>query len=107
MPMLSPRTIGILATTLAALGLASSGLHALDDDADEQEHEIGLDEAPAAIRAALADVDVDEIEVDTENGVTTYDVVLEFDGIEVELELTADAKLVGVEVESDDDDDDN
>ena len=104
---MSKRSIGFLTTALVAVFLAAVGVQALDDDDKGDEREISLKEAPEAIRKALEGVDVDEIEVETENGQTVYDVVLEIDDLEIELELTADAKLIGVEIEDEDDSNDD
>jgi hypothetical protein len=101
------RITGMLVATAAISAFAASGLLAVDDDKEEKETEISLNDAPKSIRDALSEVDVREVEMETEDGQTVYDVILEIGDIEVELELTADAKLIGVEIETEDDEDDD
>jgi DNA polymerase III sliding clamp (beta) subunit (PCNA family) len=100
--------ITLLVTGFSVLAILSgAGLLAYEPDDGDDELEISLKQLPEAIRKALADVEVDEIEVEAKGDRLIYEVVIEADDIEIELELTADSRLVGVEIEREEDEEDN
>ena len=66
---------------------------------DNGERKVSLEDAPEAIRNALRGIDVNEVEVEMEDGAEVYEVEFRVDDDEVELKLTADSRLLGVEIE--------
>ena len=89
----------------SAAGHHDDGDHEDADDDDADEHEIALSAVPAnvlaAAQAALPGAKFDEAEVETENGVVTYELEATKDGAEWKVEVTADGRVL--EVEQDDD----
>lgn len=94
--------------------LAGLAVPALILQAEEEEKEITLAEAPAAVRTSaetfrglLPDgAKVAEVEMESENGVTVYEVEFETaDGLNYEVEFNPDGKILEVEMEDDKDDD--
>jgi len=93
---------GVTAAVVLACGCLLAAHYAF-----ATEKAVSVDALPESIRIALEDVDVDEVEQETENGVTTYEISVVEGGVEIELELDADGKLLRIEVENDDDADDD
>jgi uncharacterized membrane protein YkoI len=55
--------------------------------------------AAAAIKAAFPDAEIEEVEVEEENGLTLYEVELEQGDVEMEVEVDADGTLAEIETE--------
>ena len=81
-----------------------------------QEKEVPLSEVPEAVldaaQKAVEGIELEEAEVEEEDGVLVYELEGTAQGAEYEIELTADGKVLEVErededEEDDDDDDDN
>ena len=94
---------------LAAFGFATLSVsgEADDDNDNENEQQISVDELPAAVKAAIKKAAqgarIEEVERETENGKTVYEVELVVE-TEMELELTEDGTIVGFELDGPDDD---
>lgn len=103
---LVPSTLLVALVTTVFTGALLPALGASDDD--EQSAKLG--DLPKVIRQALRGVEVEEIEKETTDGKTVYEVTIELDDdAELELVLDHDGRLLGLEVEDDeqgDDDDD-
>jgi len=80
-----------------------------DDDRDDGEHEVSINQVPEAVRRTLlreaGGHELEEIEEETQNGVTVYQAEWTVAGRKVEITVTADGKLLENEVEYDDKDD--
>jgi len=93
-----------------ALGLLLPVLVFADD-----EKEITMEDVPAGVKTAIEGfieaeakgATIEEIEVETEDGVTVYEFELKLDGEEIEVEIGADGKILEIETDDDDDDDDH
>jgi uncharacterized membrane protein YkoI len=55
--------------------------------------------AAEAIKAAFPDAEIEEVEVEEEDGLTLYEVELEQDDAEMEVEVAADGTIVEIETE--------
>lgn len=64
-----------------------------------EQEKVSGDDVPAAVRDALGQVNVREIERESENGCTVYEVELVVAGEEVELKLNPEGKVLKLEVE--------
>jgi len=105
--------VGILVAVAAAagvpfvLGLAPEAPQPVDQG--ERERDVTIDEVPEAVRATIlqeaGDNEIEEIEEETKNGVTTYEAEWHEGGVEVEIKVAADGTLLKKEIEDDDDDD--
>ncbi len=84
-----------------------------EDDGDEEEDEIEvpLSEVPDnvidAALAAVPGIELEEAEVETENGIVIYDIEGELDGVEYEIEVTEAGEVLEIETDDEDDDDDD
>ena len=69
----------------------------------EGEEQVSLDKVPAAVKATIlkesAGGKIAEIERETKNGKTIYEVEVLIDGKEIELKIAADGTLLGKEIE--------
>jgi len=78
---------------------------------DDGERKITIDQVPAAVKATIlreaGDNKIEELEVETENGVTTYEAEWHEGGKEIEIKVAADGTLLAREVEDEDNDDDD
>jgi uncharacterized membrane protein YkoI len=96
----------IRALTIAA-GLCLAGTQPAVAD-DEKEAKIKLEDAPPAIQKTLkreaAGSAIGEIEVETEDGKTTYEVHVTIDGKAYEIQVAEDGTLIGKNLKTDDDD---
>jgi len=97
---------GVVLVVLAGLTLSLGAL--AGRQSPEQETEISLEQAPAAVRAALSSQGgtVQEIERVTENGQTFYEADVLLNGRKVEVRLAADGSPIGQAVEDDEEADD-
>ena len=107
--------VGILVVVAAAVGVPLVlGLVPAEPqpvDQGEQERDVTIDEVPAAVKATIlkeaGDNEIEEIEEETKNGVTTYEAEWHEGGKEIEIKVAPDGKLLAREVEDEDDDDDD
>ncbi len=67
------------------------------------EEEVSLDQVPAKVRATLLKLahgaTIDEVERETEGGITTYEAEWEVNGLETEVELTSNGEVIEIEKE--------
>jgi uncharacterized membrane protein YkoI len=79
-----------------------------DDDEDEDEEQVSMDQVPAVVRATIlaqaGNGTIEEIDLENEDGQTTYEADVTIDGQEVEIKVAADGTLLGKEIDEDDDD---
>ncbi|MCA9026206.1 MAG: hypothetical protein KDA86_13440 [Planctomycetaceae bacterium] len=101
------RSILLLTLALLTISAYSTSLRAFADNDDENEQTIALKELPQVIQDALKGVEVEEVEKETKDGKTVYEVEIEADDVEIELTLSASGQLLGVEIEHEDDSDEN
>ena len=89
------------------LGLAPGDAVPVDDG----EKEVTIDQVPAAVKATIlreaAGNEIEEIEVETEDGKTVYEAEWHEGGKEIEIEVAEDGTLLKKEIDDDDDDDDD
>ncbi|MBA4120558.1 MAG: peptidase [Isosphaera sp.] len=84
-----------------------------DVDVDEAERSVTLDQLPPAVRAtaermaAFGNGTIQEIEIETEDGLTVYEVQISGPGGEIEVEIAPDGTILEVEFEDDDEGDDD
>lgn len=92
---------------LAAIGMVTLVAWAND----QHEEEVTLDQVPAAVKATIVRESVGgkitEIERETENGKTIYEVEFLLNGKEIEIKVAPDGTLLGREVEGEGDDEDD
>jgi uncharacterized membrane protein YkoI len=97
--------IKAMALAAASLGMLASVAAQAGDDSKADE-KISFDKAPAAVQATLAKeapgVKIAQVEVEAENGTTTYEAKATVGGKECEIKVAADGKLISKEVETDD-----
>lgn len=80
---------------------------------DETERSITADQLPPAVRAtaerlaAFGGGRIGEIEIETEDGVTVYEVEISGPGGEIEVEIARDGTVLELEFEDEDGDDDD
>ncbi|GAI48767.1 unnamed protein product, partial [marine sediment metagenome] len=90
---------------------AGKVLEMTTEDDDDWEGNIAIDQVPEAVRKTIlreaGKHKISEIEQETENGVTVYEVEWDEDGREIEIKVSADGKLLDKETEDDEDDEDN
>jgi len=88
---------------LGMLGAAACAPETCAPEAGGDEKEVALDQVPAPVRATILKEagtnTIDEIEKETENGVTMYEAEWKVDGKEVEIKVTPDGKIVAREKE--------
>ncbi len=93
----------IIGAAVLALLLSLMGCGLIAHITDEHEEEITLAELPTAVREAVEreapGATIREIERETERGVTTYEVEVIEDGVEVELEFDPDGTLLEREID--------
>lgn len=84
---------------LLVLALVSLGFVAMRDD----EKEVTLAEVPAAVRTTITQhaqgATIKEIERETENGTTTYEIEIVRNGTTIEFEVAADGRFLGQRIE--------
>lgn len=94
---------------LVKVGLAAAILATASAGFAAEEH-VTIDKVPAAVRATIekeaAGAPIHEIEVETEDGKSIYEIETEKDGKEVEFSVASDGTLLGYEDESEEADDD-
>lgn len=90
-----------------AVGLCIAGTQPAVAD-DEKESKIKLEDAPPAIQKTLkresAGAAIGEIEVETEDGKTTYETDVTIDGKLYEIQVAEDGTLIGKNLKADEDD---
>jgi len=98
----------VIVPTLVVALLLAGGIGVL---AKGQEKEVPLSQVPedviAAAQKAVEGINIEEAEVEEEDGVLVYELEGTAQGKEYEIELTADGKVLEVEQEDDDDDEDD
>ena len=95
---------------IASLGLVSPTVVAADDEDDEVS--IALEQLPKAVKKALKlaanGSEAEEIMVELEDGLVTYEAKVEVEGGCVELKFDPDGRLVGIEIiEADDEEEED
>ncbi len=106
--------VGVLVAVVVAAGvpfvLGWTSADPQPVDQGERERDVTIDEVPEAVRATIlreaGDNEIEEIEEETKNGVTTYEAEWHEGGKEVEIEVAADGTLLEKEIEDDDDEGD-
>jgi uncharacterized membrane protein YkoI len=97
-----------LVVLISAL-LVGSGIALWAAAKDDDEEKVPLSEVPKVVldaaKAKVPGGTITAAEMETEDGVTTYDVVIVLDGVEYEVEVTADGTVKEVEKEGDDEED--
>ena len=77
---------------------------------DSKDEDLSLDQVPAAVKATILKEaqggEVEEIELEDENGENLYEAKVVIDGQEYELKISPDGTLLSKEMDDDDDDDD-
>ena len=78
-------------------------------EADEKETTVTIDQVPTAVAQTLQQAaqtgTIDEIEQETEDGVTIYSAEITKDGKKIDVEVAADGKLLKTEEEKNEDKD--
>lgn len=101
------RAVASLVAALAAVGCLGVAAWA----GASQEEEITLDQAPAAVQAAIlkeaAGAKITEIEKETKDGKTVYEAEFVRDGKEIEITIAPDGTVLGREAEDEGDDEDD
>jgi uncharacterized membrane protein YkoI len=97
---------------LTLMGLGVVGIGTLVVWADEgHEEEVALDQVPPAVKATIlketAEAKINEIERETANGKTIYEVEFLRDGKEIEIQIASDGTVLGREVEEEQGDEDD
>lgn len=104
-------TWSVTAACLLSLAGGLAGC-ATTRDVDEAERSVTLDQLPPAVRAtaermaAFGNGTIQEIEIETEDGLTVYEVQIGGPGGEIEVEIAPDGTILEVEFEDDDEGDD-
>ncbi len=93
---------GVAAVILAGLVLSLGAL--ASRQMAEQETSVTLEQVPAPVRATLLSQGgtIEEIEMETENGQTTYEADVIIDGKKLEVKLAPDGSVIGKETDDED-----
>ncbi len=97
------RRLGLWAGCMVAASLffGVAGCTTEDEGAEaKEEAKVELPSAAAdAIKAAFPEAEIEEVEVEEEDGLTLYEVELEQDDMEMEVEVAPDGTIVEIETE--------
>lgn len=103
---------GVALAAIVGIGIASAQD---DDDEGEVEETVALSEIPDAVKATILtevlqevkDLELLELERETENGVTVYEAEFQYNGSRFELEISPDGELLEKETGEDEEEDDD
>ncbi len=98
-------------SAVAALAfVAAAGIPVYADDNDDDDVKVKWADVPVAVQKTFEKeapgVKIAEVEIQTDDGKTTYEAEATIDGKEYEIEVAEDGKLLEKELDDDDDDDD-
>jgi uncharacterized membrane protein YkoI len=98
--------IGVLVVAGLALGVGTVATQRMADD----DIEVSIDAVPAAVKATIlaqaGGNPINEIEMETENGVTIYEAEVVVDGRETDIRVDSEGNLLGTKVEDEEEGDD-